>query len=553
MMHSLLVIEVIFVKEKKATVLIVEDEIRIAQLIKKLIKWDEIGLECVGMANNGQTALDFINESNPDIVITDIRMPKINGLELISRVKQSNENIRFVVVSGYKEFEYAHKALQYGVNNYLLKPINEDEINKVLREIYAELNQNLIKLKKEEDLKKELTESRRIIKSEFLSNIIENIDTVSLEEMQEMTGKYNLEFPGDAFRCIDIKLDYWDYEKHDEKQDRLTVENIIDIIEKNLKRRSKEQIICEKENLHIYCLLNYDSSRSKQIKDSINNILTEIQEYLFKFELYEATIGIGREAADLGKIGISIMEAYRSVQNRIKYGIGRLIYSKSLPLESRLDIDEFLQKHREKYLMSIESYSKEPFEQCINEIFKEIGSMNDIDFSVSYDIVGRLINMFFDTVRIKNEEGADLKRYMLNAYQHCYTLVRLRNLLVRHLGEYLESSLNYLKSENVRPIRIAKQYINEHFCEKIVLEDIATMVELNPVYFSVLFKKETGMNFSSYLTNLRMEKAKNLLRSTNDTMDAIADSVGYKDTRYFSQLFAKTVGIKPALYRRLHS
>jgi len=86
-----------------------------------------------------------------------------------------------------------------------------------------------------------------------------------------------------------------------------------------------------------------------------------------------------------------------------------------------------------------------------------------------------------------------------------------------------------------------------------VLEDIANMVGLNPVYFSVLFKKETGMNFSNYLINLRMEKAKNLLRSTNDTMEAIADSVGYKDTRYFSQLFTKTVGIKPALYRRLHS
>ena len=86
-----------------------------------------------------------------------------------------------------------------------------------------------------------------------------------------------------------------------------------------------------------------------------------------------------------------------------------------------------------------------------------------------------------------------------------------------------------------------------------MLEDIANMVGLNPVYFSVLFKKETGMNFSNYLINLRMEKAKNLLRSTNDTMEAIADSVGYKDTRYFSQLFTKTVGIKPALYRRLHS
>ncbi|MGE5613773.1 MAG: response regulator transcription factor [Bacillota bacterium] len=540
-------------KERKLRVLIVEDEIRIAQLIKKLIKWDEIGLECVGIANNGKTALDIINECDPDIVVTDIRMPKINGLELISRIKQNNEHIRFIVVSGYKEFEYAHKAIQYGVNNYLLKPINEDEINKVLREIYADINQNLIKRKEEEDLKKELNESRRIIKSEFLSNIIENIDTISHEELEELAEKYNLEFTGDAYMCADIKLDYWDYEKHDEKQDRLTVEQIIAIVDKNFKGRAKELIICGKENLHIYCLVNYDLSRSKEIKDSINNILTEIQEYLFKFELYEATIGIGCEVTEPGKIRESVSEAFRSVQNRIKYGIGRLIYSKSLPLENKIDIDGFLHKHKEKYLMSIESYSKEFFEQSINEIFGDISSRNEIDFSFCYDIADRLINMFFDNVKIKNDEGVALKRYMLNTYQHCYTLVRLKNLLARYLGEYLEFSLNYLKSENVKPIRIAKQYINEHYFEKIVLEDIANMVGLNPVYFSVLFKKETGMNFSNYLINLRMEKAKDLLRSTNDTMVAIADSVGYKDTKYFSQLFAKTVGIKPALYRRLHS
>jgi len=539
--------------ERKLRVLIVEDEVRIAQLIKKLVKWDEIGLECVGMANNGQTALDIIGKCSPDIVITDIRMPKVNGLELISRVKQNNENIRFIVVSGYKEFEYAHKAIQYGVNNYLLKPINEDELNKVLREIYAEINTDLIKHKEEEELKKELCESRKIIKSEFLSNIIENVDTISSEEIEELTGKYNLEFAGNAYRCFDIKLDYWDYEKHDEKQDRLTVEQIVSIAEKNFKGSAKEQIICEKENLHIYCLVNYDSSRSKEIKDSINNILTEIQEYLIKFELYEATIGIGRDVTNQGEIGISVSEAFRAVQNRIKYGIGRLIYSKTLSLNNKLDIDEFLNKYREKYLASIESYSKESFEQCVNEIFRDIGSRDDIDFSCCYDIAERLIYAFFDHLKIKNEEGEALKRHLLNAYQHCYTLVRLKNLLSRHLGEYLESSLNYLKLENVKPIRIAKQYINEHFSEKIVLEDIANMVGLNPVYFSVLFKKETGMNFSNYLINLRMEKAKNLLRSTNDTMEAIADSVGYKDTRYFSQLFTKTVGIKPALYRRLHS
>lgn len=110
-----------------------------------------------------------------------------------------------------------------------------------------------------------------------------------------------------------------------------------------------------------------------------------------------------------------------------------------------------------------------------------------------------------------------------------------------------------METESAKPVRQAKQYIEEHFGEKIVLEDIAAVVELNPVYFSVLFKKETEMNFSAYLLNVRMEKAKEMLCTTNETIAAIGESVGYRDSRYFSQTFTKTVGVKPALYRKLHS
>lgn len=110
-----------------------------------------------------------------------------------------------------------------------------------------------------------------------------------------------------------------------------------------------------------------------------------------------------------------------------------------------------------------------------------------------------------------------------------------------------------MEAESARPIRQALQYIEDHYAEKLTLEELADIVELNAVYFSVLFKKETGINFSSYLVNVRMEKAKEILCSTNETIAAVAESVGYKDSRYFSQVFTKTVGIKPALYRKLHS
>jgi len=532
---------------RKWKVLIVEDEFRIGLMIKELIKWDEIGLEYVGLADNGETALNIIEKENPDIVITDIRMPKIDGLELISLAKQKNAHIRFVILTGYKEFEYAHKALQYGVNDYLLKPINEEELNKVLRKIHAELSQ---KHKDEENLIKTVSASKHIIKSNILSNIIKNNDTDLLNEIKD---DYNLMLSGAIYRSLVIKLDYWDYEKHEKKQDRLTVEKIISIVERNLKSCVREQLTCEKDNLYIYCLINYDLSKSRETKNIINNILSEIQAYLMNFELYEATIGIGPEVKEFAEISSSIQDAFRAVQNRIKVGTGRLIYSRSIHLENQIEVEEYLKQYKEKYLMSIEVYSKESFEQCVSSIFHGLQAMENIDFSCCYDIAKALIDMFFDNIGLRSNEGVALKQFLLNAYQHCYTIGRLKDLLIKYLGGYIDLCLKQLKTETQRPIRIAKQYINAHYNEKIVLEDIANMVGLNPVYFSVLFKKETGLNFSDYLVNYRMDIAKNLLRSTNETIAAIADSVGYKDARYFSQLFTKIVGIKPALYRKLHS
>ena len=537
-------------QDKNLRVLIVDDEIHIAMLIKKLIKWEEIGLDCVNVVDNGETAYNIIINEKPDIVITDIRMPKINGLDLINMTKKINENVKFIVISGYKEFEYAHKALQYGVNDYLLKPINEGELNKVLESIRTAITSEGMKQKEGEQYKKTVTASEQIIKSNLLNNIIDQTDYPTVEELVE---KYNLSFNTGAYRGIDIKLDYWDYKKNDKRQDMITVEKVITIIENNLKNNIYEHLICKKPNLNIYCLINYDLLKSKEIKTIINNILSEIQEYLLGFEQYKITVGIGSEVTEFVNIKYSIQESYKAAQNRIKLGTGRLIYSDLLRLEKQTDIKKFVSQYKEQYLASIESLSKDPLENMVNQIYSEIQSDGTIDFSSCYDIANELIDLFFGHITVQNNDGKQLKLFMKNACQHCYTLGQLKGLLKDYLGKYLELCLKQLEIETAKPIRQAKQYISEHYSEKVILEDIAAIVDLNPVYFSVLFKKETGMNFSVYLVHIRMEIAKEMIRSSNKTIAAIADEVGYKDARHFSQIFTKAVGIKPALYRKLYS
>lgn len=533
-------------QNRKWRVLIVDDEFRIGMLIRKLIKWDEYDMEFVDAVDNGETAFQIIKEKRPDIVITDIRMPKLSGLDLICMTREISRDIKFVVISGYKEFEYAHRALQYGVDDYLLKPISEDELNKVLKKIHKEFLQKEHQIKERQELQEKVTQSRQIIKRDFLKNIIEQEDADEVEDAR-------VALEGEVYRGIDIKLDYVDYSKSDRKQDRLTVERIVTIVEGILKEVSEEVLICEKENLHIYCLFNYDYSRAKLIKNSINDILSEIKEYLIGFEQYEVTIGVGTERTDFAGIRFSIREANRAVGNRIKMGTGRLIYAEAAARGVDNTDENPVERYRESFLASLEVYSRENMEQCLNQIFSSFMLRDDIDFSGCYTAAEELIDLFFGYMDLHQEESRQLRKRLGGSCQHCYSITQLKNLLKTELGSYLDMNRAAAEDESVKPVRQAKQYIDEHYSEKIVLEDIAEVIGLNPVYFSVLFKKEAGMNFSAYLMNVRMEKAKEMLCSSNETIAAIGERVGYKDSRYFSQTFAKVVGVKPALYRKLHS
>lgn len=529
--------------DKKLSVLIVDDEFRIGMLISKLVHWNELGMECMDVLEDGETAINVIRERQPDIVITDIRMPKITGLDLIKMAYDSEMDVHFIVVSGYKEFEYAHKAMSYGVENYILKPVNEKELNETLLKISQKIReQNDFDLRQKK-LQETVVESNKIIRQNFLKNIIEQKESSN-------SNSADIHMTGDIYRGIDIKLDHVDVSYIDEKQDSRAVENIISIVESVMKEHSQEFLLCEKEYLHIYCVFNYNADEQRSMKKLISGILLQIKEYLMGFDQYEVTIGIGSERTAFEQIRFSILEAYRAVCGRMRCGTGRLIYSEDIPENSESKLKKRFEDAKEGICASIDAYSEEQLEKYILDIFQE--PMTDMaDMTEYYLIAEKVVELFF--YHLDQEELETQKKVLLSKCQHCYKLRQLTDLLTNDMGSCLKMLRESEKTKSIKPIRQAKEYVEEHFSEKILLEDIASIVDLNPVYFSALFKKETDMNFSTYLINIRMEQAKKMLITTNDTIAAIGDAVGYGDQKYFSQLFKKVVGVKPAIYRRLHS
>ncbi len=532
-------------------VLIVDDEKRIGILVKNLIRWTELGMECIGVYDNGTDALEAVRTSSPDIVITDIKMPQISGLELIQRSQKIKEDLFFIVISGYKEFDYAHKALEFGVENYLLKPIDEDELNQVLEKINIKMGQKDVL---EDKVKQIMTKGNKIIRRDFLRNIIDQ----SVERIEEP-----IDFKGNCYRAIDIKCDYTNYANRSRKQDKLLVDQIYQTVEGSFSNCTEECLVCEKENLHVYCLLNYYVDKKAEFYEALNECVLHMKEYCMQMDQYCVTIGVGAETNRFENIRFSILESYRAACNRLKYGTGRLIFYNDIMQDVEPHLEDVLKEAQESFVKAVETYSAETAVAVIRRVMD--ADIEGVDMTEYYELSEKILELLLEHIQDfhtedekieRQEELLDktmLKKEIMDKIQHASDVFELRKLLTDEVRMCIINQKKYLESRSVRPIRVVVDYITKHYGQKLTLEGMAELVDLNPVYFSALFKKEMGVNFSNYLTKIRMDHAKKALIETNESITLIGMSVGYEDQKYFSQAFKKSVGIGPAVYRKMHS
>lgn len=525
---------------EKKKVLIVDDEYFIGKLIYKLIAWEEKNLECVSILDNGEDAIDYIKKNTPDIVITDIRMPGVSGLDLIRETRDTSNKIQYIIISGYREFEYAREAMKYGIDHYVLKPINKDDLSEALDDVIKILGEIENKEAREKRLIETVENSKKIIKSSILKDIIENND---------YDNSIFLNKDSRLFRAINIKLDYENIDQVYKRQDSITVSKVVDIVNKILEVNVGEVIGCNKEFMNIFFLFNYGIEDAKSIGSILNTILSKINEYLIGFERYRATIGVGNEKSELNDIKISINEARYTIEKRLSIGINRVIYFEDLNRGNLSnEYVDIMNEYNDELKRSMESFDIEKIKYILSEIFRKISDGQNED--MVYQIYDRIYGLFKDYSDEKIEEEY---RDILSLLNSCCNLSDCKKVILKYVLDCLEYIKSKSEGQVLKPIRTMISYIKDNYREKITIEDMAEIVDLNPIYLGSLFKKEIGLNFSSYLIKVRIDAAKSLLIETNYTIAAIGSEVGYKDTRYFSQLFEKTVGIKPALYRKIHS
>lgn len=530
--------------EKKLTLIIADDEQFICGMLSRIIEFEMLGIKHVGTAYDGEMLLSMIDELRPDIVVTDIYMPKIDGLEVIRQSKERGYNCRFIIISGYRQFEYAYNALKYEVEDYILKPVEKGELNDILKKVSVHIRQ---KESGEPD-----HNDRNAIRAYLVEKAIDEELRKKPLPLEEMNQIYNTHFETGYYRMLNLKLDY----SRDVRQINEDAYSVLKKLE-NLVVKQFDGICFDVLTAikHDGCiiLLNYEAARDNEIKNRIYVLFTEGKNIVDLFQGLNLTICVGTAVKDPGLIYETRRGCRRAKWIRMAYGINKVIFEESVEDQS---VDSFLDTLKELEARLEKAFSTLNVEECRTGILEFFTlPLSVLCCTESMMFMRRIIRTFCNINKDILDDSMDTEAMVkqMNTALHLQVTFRgYRDELIVLMTELIERLQKNIKNKNSKPVRQVCAYIERNYGEKINLESMAELVDLNPVYFSNLFKKETGQNFTEYVTDYRMKAAKKLLKDSNKNINEIAYELGYPDARYFSKLFKKNVGVKPTEYRKIY-
>lgn len=525
-------------------VVIADDEERICRLIEALVDWDSMEMEIAGTAHNGLEAAEMVEKLRPDILITDIRMPGCSGLDLIRCTKECNEKLEIVVISGYAHFEYAQQAIKYGVGDYLLKPINKMELTATLEKLKKRICQRKVsELDKEELLRKAEKDVNRQ-RANLVRELLEGERLPLSAELLRDT--YYLQVQPGLFQVFWMKMDCGQ-DALSEASVSVLMEKVQQETERNLRSKCFEMVSLIR-GFSCIGIMNYGDSRKEEIRRSLKSCLSqlELQKGLFHQVMFSAAAG--EAFAGPERLDESMKQASRLIDERIVKGTGRLLERLGPP--SALQEKQVLDQYLREAARAVEVMSVETADTAAAFLEEEVRRLRDVRGYEIIDLVGSAADIF--AVRMQMPDRREALEGFREQCSQCSSSEAVFDCLRRFQGDYIQKVQTERENDAVRPIRKAKQYIQNHYGESITLEEVSGIVGLSPAYFSALFKKTEGEGFAKYLIRVRIEQAKILLRETNIPVSEICRRVGYNDLKHFTQTFEKTAGVKPATYRKLY-
>ena len=533
---------------KLYTVILVDDEPEIREGIIQKIDWNKYGFEIIGSAENGRDALELAEQRQPDVVMTDIMMPFMDGLQLGEELRRKMPAVKLIFFSGADDFEFVQRALQLKAVEYVLKPIDANEFSQTLTQLKMILDKEYEEKCNLEILRQHYIESIPVFREQFLTGLLDGrIDKEHLEKKCGI-GQIDLDACGYTVGLLSIEP------------------NQNEIIKKLFRNHDEALVPTTLKQMADETMSGYGKSVSCYYGDTVGMVANFYEEndiYRFVEGLNQVcknmkrvyglmvTAGIGTLCESPMELRYAKKEAQTALSYRVSLGAGQAIFLGDVEPEKNAFLQ--FQGHEETELVAaIKLGNEEDIQNQVNDIIEHLKkNMLTTDQLNVYLIEIKLsflkLLQYYDCKQEHLFESGDV----FGSTQQVASLEELREwILSKSLKMSNLIKENRVNSQSAITTR-AKEYVNENYSnDKLSVDSLSQILHVSPSYFSSLFKKEMGVSFITYLTNVRMEKAIELLDTTDDKSYIIAEKVGYPEANYFSYVFKKHFGVSPQKYRK---
>jgi len=517
-------------------VFFVEDEVITREGIRDNVDWQTSGFEYCGDAADGEIALPMLRTTQPDVLITDIKMPFMDGLQLSKVVRERMPWVKIIILSGHDEFEYAQEAINLGATDYLLKPVTVQKLQTALRKLTVQLDRE----KREQDnlkkLQEQVDENRAMLCERLLFKLV--VGAISPIEAVEKGEVLGLNLIARHYLVVILKIELEDRSEHYDHDEYQRAQQVItELAGKNpdifvLKRDWGDLILIMKGNTPEY------------LEEERDILLDEIKQGLAKTR-YQLIAGVGTSKKQITDISQSFIEALINIHNPAsenKSGLNRAVERAELLKVDKSVVENYLRIG-----------AKNKFDEFFNQYLQPLG-----EIALKSNLIRNYI--FVDIVlaiaKLVNDLGGDVDKVIpeLNSIEAIMSNIKSTEDLREQVYKILVCALAYRdsqpNSQYKNLIHQAIEYLEHHYTDpELSLNELASHANLSASHFSVVFSQEAGQTFKEYLTEIRINKAKELLRMTSLRSADIAYQVGYNDPHYFSSAFKKNTGFSPIEFR----
>ena len=540
-------------------IFLAEDEVVVRETIKRMIPWEELGFELVGEAADGEMALPLLLRQQPDLLITDIKMPFMDGLTLARLAKKEIPGLKVVILSGYDDFNYAKQAIGIGVEDYLLKPITKNALIERLSEIRSRYEHEKTQKEYYEKFHREMQAYEKNSIRDFFEALVRG--SMDMMEVYKRAEKLGLDIVAEAYNVLIFTMNCdEDFSGQRDEYSSWEAESL-ELLENFFAGHSSAMLF--RSNIFSYGVLL--KGQRETIEENTRACVDEIRKILSRQDgRREWFLAVGQSVERLSQIQKSYHTASRAFSQRYLYDENILYYDEMETMEhpggqaetednaylQKVDVNALNPAILQKFLSNglqeeTENFVKDYFYAIGQEPMESLVFRNYVILNVRFSVISFIKGLGCDTNEM---ESADTEEVLAESGKNMESAIAYAKKMISQAIEIRDQNSG---NKNRSILKTAVDFIDSHYMdEEISLNTVANVANVSSNHFSALFSQNMGQTFIEYLTTLRMNKAKELLRCTGMRSSEIAGEIGYKDAHYFSYLFKKTQGMTPSDYRK---